>query len=110
MVLDDKSPQLPTQVGLPTSSRGEAPMACRSEEAPSVKQEDERSGASGLMERVVTRANLLAALKRVEQNKGSAGVDGMSVGDLRAHIVDAWPRIREELLAGRYHPLERDLN
>lgn len=56
------------------------------------------------MERVVSRANLLAALKRVEQNKGSAGVDGMTVGMLRCHLMTAWPRIREDLLAGRYQP------
>ena len=56
------------------------------------------------MERVVSRANLLAALKRVEANKGSAGVDGMTTGELRAHLMTAWPRLREELLAGRYRP------
>ena len=57
------------------------------------------------MERVLARSNLYAALKRVEQNKGSAGVDGMGVDDLRDFLRREWPRIREELFAGRYRPL-----
>ena len=56
------------------------------------------------MERVVSRANLMAAVKKVRANKGSAGVDGMTTEELRAHLMTAWPRLREELLAGRYHP------
>ena len=39
------------------------------------------------MERIVSQENLLAALKRVERNKGSHGVDEMPVQNLRAHIV-----------------------
>lgn len=57
-----------------------------------------------MMEGVVERANLIAALKRVGKNKGSGGVDGMTVGEMRAFLVGEWPRIREELLSGRYHP------
>lgn len=56
------------------------------------------------MELVVERANVKAALKRVRQNKGSPGVDGMTVEELATHLVTAWPRICEELLAGRYQP------
>lgn len=56
------------------------------------------------MERVVSRANLMAALKRVRANKGSAGVDGMTTEELGPHLMTAWPRLREALLAGRYHP------
>ncbi|WP_198592097.1 group II intron reverse transcriptase/maturase [Kyrpidia spormannii] len=58
-----------------------------------------------LMEKVVARDNMLAALKRVEQNKGSApGVDGIPTENLREQIRAEWPRIREELLAGTYRP------
>ena len=61
------------------------------------------------MERVVSRANLMAALKRVRANKGSAGVDGMTTEELGPHLMTTWPRLREELLAGRYrpHPVKR---
>lgn len=59
---------------------------------------------SGLMERVVERNNMLAALKRVEQNGGAAGIDGIPTERLRDQIRAEWPRIREELLAGTYKP------
>jgi len=57
------------------------------------------------MERALSRSNLMAALKRVERNKGSGGVDGMTVDKLREFLRREWPRIREDLLAGRYCPL-----
>ena len=62
-----------------------------------------------LMEAVVERGNMKAAYSRVVGNKGSAGVDGMSVESLKPYLRDHWPRIKEELLAGRYvpHPVLR---
>lgn len=57
-----------------------------------------------LMEAVVGRENMRRALRRVESNKGSAGVDNMSVDDLRPYLKECWPRIKEELLEGRYEP------
>jgi group II intron reverse transcriptase/maturase len=56
------------------------------------------------LEKVLERQNLQAALKRVRKNKGSPGIDGMTVGELTDHLTEHWPRIREELLAGRYQP------
>lgn len=56
------------------------------------------------MEAVVERENMKAAYARVVGNKGASGIDGMSVADLGAHLAKHWPRIREELLAGRYEP------
>ncbi|MBK9963585.1 MAG: hypothetical protein IPP07_01250 [Holophagales bacterium] len=50
------------------------------------------------MEEVVEAANLKAALKRVRQNKGGPGIDGMTVGELPEHLKREWIRIREELL------------
>jgi group II intron reverse transcriptase/maturase len=60
--------------------------------------------APGLMEEVVRRENLVKALKRVRQNKGSPGADGMSVDELPDYLREHWPRIREELFAGEYRP------
>jgi group II intron reverse transcriptase/maturase len=57
-----------------------------------------------LMERAVARDNAIQALKRVRRNKGSPGIDGMTVGDLEAHLREHWGTIREQLLAGRYQP------
>lgn len=59
---------------------------------------------NNLMEQVVARENMLAALKRVEQNGGAPGVDGIPTDRLRDQIRAEWPRIREELLAGTYKP------
>jgi RNA-directed DNA polymerase len=56
------------------------------------------------MEEVVRRENLQKALKRVCANKGSPGVDGMVVEEIRDYLKTHWPQIREELLQGQYNP------
>jgi group II intron reverse transcriptase/maturase len=56
------------------------------------------------MERVVERGNVVLALKRVQSNKGSPGIDGMTVKELRDHLRGIWPALREQLLAGTYKP------
>jgi group II intron reverse transcriptase/maturase len=73
-------------------------------EASSAGSGDERPGTTGLMEMACERRNLLAALKRVRRNAGSPGIDGMTVEALSDHLRVHWPRLREELLAGRYQP------
>ncbi len=57
-----------------------------------------------LMEAICDRDNLRAALKRVRQNKGSPGVDGMTVAALPGYLKGHWPRIKERLLSGEYCP------
>src|SRR3982751_493921 len=57
-----------------------------------------------MMESVVARANLLAALKHVRRNKGSGGIDRMNVDEMHGFLMKEWPRIREELLSERYEP------
>lgn len=57
-----------------------------------------------MLERILSRENLILALKRVERNKGSHGVDGMPVQNLRAHIMEHWLTIREQLETGTYYP------
>lgn len=87
--------------------RGEAPKGRQSGEAPPATRGDERPGNDRLMqlmERVVDGGNVKAALKRVKQNKGSPGVDGMTVEELPAWLVTGWPAVREQLLAGSYRP------
>ncbi|MHC2427214.1 group II intron reverse transcriptase/maturase [Bradyrhizobium elkanii] len=56
------------------------------------------------MEDVVESENLKAALAQVKRNKGAAGVDGMTVGELSAHLKEHWPAIRAQLLDGTYKP------
>jgi group II intron reverse transcriptase/maturase len=56
------------------------------------------------MEEVVRKENLTRALKRVCANKGSPGIDGMTVGELKEHLKAHWPGLREQLLQGDYKP------
>ena len=94
------------QFELPLENRGEAPMVQRSGEATPAASGNERSGLDSplLMERVVEGGNLRRALKRVQQNEGSPGVDGLTVEDLPAYLREHWSTIRERLLMGRYQP------
>jgi RNA-directed DNA polymerase len=102
--LEGKRPQMSRQLELPLAGRGEAPRGKRSEEEPTASRGNERSGASGLVERACERSNLLAALKRVKKNKGSPGIDGMTVDELPDYMRTHWPGVRDQLLAGTYQP------
>lgn len=84
------------------NGRGESPSEQRSGEASSATSGTERSGSDHLMEMVVERGNLKMALKRVKANKGSPGIDGMTVEDLPAYLRENWDRLRAELLDGSY--------
>jgi group II intron reverse transcriptase/maturase len=92
------------QLELPLERRGEASRVERSEEASAAAKGNERPGASDLMAKVLERQNLQAALKRVRNNKGSPGIDGMTVEELPDYLRVNWPHLREEILAGRYQP------
>lgn len=90
----------------PPEGRGEAPSVRRSGEVPTAAHGDGGPGDGGArwMERIVERSNVVKALKRVEQNKGSPGIDGMTVQELRPYLRQHWPRLREQLLTGTYRP------
>jgi len=60
--------------------------------------------AEQLMEEVCERENCKQALARVKANKGSPGVDGMTVHELPEHLKRHWPAICEQLLNGTYKP------
>jgi RNA-directed DNA polymerase len=102
--LGSKRPQMSRQLELPLEGRGETLRTKRSEEEQPAARGNERSGASDLMELVCERRNLQAALKRVRKNKGSPGIDGMTVDELPEHLRAHWPELREQLLAGTYQP------
>ena len=87
-------------------SRSEAPTASlEGTESLTAKRKAE-SPAIGerLMEEVCEQDNCKRALARVRANKGSPGVDGISVHDLPGHLQQHWPAIREQLLSGTYTP------
>lgn len=86
--------------------RGEAPRAAEEGTESFVAKRRTESLAIGeeLMEEVCERENCKQALARVKANKGSAGVDGMTVEQLPEHLKQHWPAIREQLLSGTYRP------
>jgi RNA-directed DNA polymerase len=64
----------------------------------------QRALTTHLMERVAASANLNQAYKRVKANKGAAGVDGMTVGDLRPWLADHKDALVVSLIRGDYRP------
>jgi RNA-directed DNA polymerase len=86
--------------------RSEAPTApCGGSETPTAKRMSESPAiAQQLMEEVCGHDNCLQAYKRVKANKGSPGIDGMTVEQLPGHLKEHWPAIREQLLRGTYRP------
>jgi len=74
----------------------ESPVATSGSESP--------AKTNRLMEEVCERENLKEALRQVKANKGSSGVDGMTVMALTDYLRQHWPAIREQLLNGTYEP------
>ncbi len=68
------------------------------------RRETLRPETEQLMEAVVARENLLRAYQQVVSNKGAAGVDQMSVEQLKPYLQAHWVKIKEELLKGEYQP------
>ena len=89
-----------------TEARGEAPRAVvRGTESPRAASAIERqANTERLMEEVCERENLKRALRRVRSNKGSPGIDGMTVNELPGYLREHWPATREQLLRGTYQP------
>ncbi|MCC7497977.1 MAG: group II intron reverse transcriptase/maturase, partial [Bryobacterales bacterium] len=80
----------------PAEEGTETLTAKRKAESPAIGEQ--------LMEEVCGRENCKQALSRVKANKGSPGVDGMTVSDLPGYLKQQWPAIREQLLSGTYVP------
>ena len=95
-----------TELNFPSTSAGEAREAGREETESFSTVNDPESPASTnrLMEEICERENLKEALRRVKANKGSPGVDGMTVIGIKDYLKQHWPAIREQLLNGTYEP------
>jgi RNA-directed DNA polymerase len=104
--MSDRRQKNQLELAFTDKSRSEAPRvsgkgteglrAKRGAESPAIGEE--------LMEEVCERGNCKRALARVKANKGSAGVDGMTVQQLPEFLKQHWPAIREQLLSGIYKP------
>src|SRR3979411_433607 len=103
---DDKQQNIQIELDFSSALTGEAQAEGRGETESSVATNGTENPASPnrLMEAVCERENLKAALKQVKANKGSPGVDGMTVIGIKDYLKQHWPAIREQLLSGTYEP------
>jgi len=74
------------------------------ESLPTVHTPENPASTNQLMEEICERENLKQALQQVKSNKGSPGIDGMTVEELPDYLEQHWPAIREQLLNGTYEP------
>src|SRR3984957_1916851 len=95
-----------TELNFSSTPAGEAREAGREETELLPATNDPKSPArtNRLMEEVCERENLKEALRRVKANKGSAGIDRMTVDGIADYLKQHWPAIREQLLSGTYQP------
>ena len=102
----DKRLNIQLRLDFPSTPTGEARQAGREDiESLSVVYEPERpDNTRRIMEEVCERANLKDALRQVRSNKGSAGIDRMTVDQLGDYLKQHWLVIREQLLNGTYQP------
>jgi len=103
---DDKQQNIQIELDFSSALTGEAREAGREESESSAATSGTENPASTnrLMEAVCERENLKAALRQVKANKGSPGVDGMTVVGIKDYLKQHWPAIREQLLNGTYEP------
>ena len=102
----NKRQNIQMELDFSSQPAGEAREAGRevTESHLAMNEPESPASTNRLMEEVCERENLIEALRRVKANKGSAGVDGMTVGALTDYLKQHWPTIREQLLSGTYEP------
>jgi len=102
----DTRQNIQTELDFSSTPAGEAREAGReeTESSPVVRDPESPASTNRMMEAVCERENLKEALRRVKANKGSAGVDGMTVGGITDYLKQQWPAIREQLMNGTYEP------
>jgi RNA-directed DNA polymerase len=103
--MNDKRQNNQLELAFQEEGRSEAPRASeRGTETFVAKRRAESPAEEQLMEEVCERENCKQALARVKSNKGSPGVDGMTVEQLAGYLKEQWPGIREQMLSGTYKP------
>src|SRR5258707_6644606 len=103
---DDKQQNIQMQLDFSSTLTGEAREAGREGTEPSgaISGTENPASTNRLMEEVCERENLKAAMRRVRANRGSPGVDGMTVIGIKDYLKQHGPAIREQLLNGTYEP------
>src|SRR5689334_22107645 len=103
---DDEQQNIQIELDFSSAPTGETRAAGgeESESSAATNGTQNPASTSRLMEEVCERENCRQALSRVRANKGSAGVDGMTVHEVTDILKQHWPAIREQLLSGTYKP------
>ena len=103
--MDDKRPNNQPMASV-VDARGEAPKLRPggSESSVAARTDESPASSAGLMEEICQRGNLQEALRRVQINRGSPGIDQMTVEQLPGYLSKHWPTIRQQLLNGTYQP------
>ena len=57
-----------------------------------------------LIDRILSRENMLSAIKAVKQNKGAAGIDKVTVGELDEYFRQHWAEMKADILNKKYKP------
>lgn len=104
MTLEQALHQKLRQLGRIADGAGEARSVTFRDEACSARHTADSLGRECLLRQALSRENMVTAWKRVKANKGSAGVDGLSIEQTVEYLKTQWPRIRQELLDGTYRP------
>lgn len=104
--MDDKRQQIQLKLAFMEEGKGEALRASRegTEASVAVRAPESPAICEYLMEEVLERDNLRKALRRVKSNKGSPGIDGMSVWQLPGYLKEHWQEVHDQLLRGTYKP------
>jgi RNA-directed DNA polymerase len=93
-------------LAFPAESRSDAPKsdAKGTETLVAKRTTESLAGTERLMEEVCELENCKQALQRVKANKGSPGVDGMTVDELPEYLKQHELEIGEQLRSGTYQP------
>jgi RNA-directed DNA polymerase len=91
----------PPEVGVEPRDKTEAPSIAPASEG---RRNDRPEDKEGMLERILSKDNLNLAYKKVKANKGSSGIDGMTVNELLAYLKREGQSLRQKILAGEYQP------
>src|SRR5437660_10369916 len=101
---NDEQQNIQIELDFSSALTGEAREAGRegTEASRAMNGTENPASTNRLMEEVCERENLKAALQRVKANKGSPGVDGVTVIGIKDYLKQDWAAIRGPVVNGTY--------
>ena len=104
--MSERRQKIPQQMAFLFACGSETPVGGKegAEALRVISETENPAGTQRLMEQICEQENRRDALKRVQANKGSPGIDGMTVDELPEYLNQHWPTLRNQLLSGTYKP------